>query len=82
MKVSLRFNIRNPVKTPPVLYDLEFLRTCWFLMNHEMVSDRRTLRFLMNLAMVSDIREYPLETSVKVSSSLDIINPIKNPPVH
>ena len=41
----------------------------------------RTWRFLMNLEMVSDRREHPFEASVKVSSKLDIRNPVKTPPV-
>ena len=35
----------------------------------------------MNLGMVSDRREHPFEAAVKVSSRLDIGNPVKTQPV-
>ena len=35
----------------------------------------------MKLELVSDRREHPLEASVKVSSRLDIRNPVKTSPV-
>ena len=41
----------------------------------------RTWRFLMNLEMVSDRREQTLEASVKFSSRLTIWNPVKTPTV-
>ena len=42
---------------------------------------RRTWRFLMNLEKVSDRRKYLFEAFVKVSSRLDIRNPVKTPHV-
>ena len=41
----------------------------------------RTWRFLTHLVMVSDGREHSREASLKVSSRLDIRNPVKTPPV-
>ena len=50
-KVSSRSNIRNLIKTPPVLH-VSF----WSL--------GRTLRLLMNLEVVSDNEYYPSDSSV------------------
>ena len=41
----------------------------------------RTFWFLMNLEMVADRREHLLEASVKFLSRLDIRNPVKTPPI-
>ena len=68
LKVSLRFNIRNLVKTlkfPPSLF----------------LESWRTVMFLMELEMVSGYSKYPREALLKVSSSSNIRKLVKTAPI-